>query len=84
MALLHRRQWLLKHLPSGQYLQAVQGRQILWTQQPDQARHWMTPDRVVAILKADPDLFGNITDMELVELVFTASSATPPQWHCHA
>jgi hypothetical protein len=82
--LLHRRQWLLKHQPSGQYLQAVQGRQILWTQQPDQAFHWMNPDRVVAIVKADPDLFGNISEMELVEQDFTADPTAPHLWHCNA
>lgn len=82
--LLHRRQWLLRHLPSGQYLQAVQGRQTLWTQQPDQACHWMTPDRVVAIVKADPDLFGNISEMELVEQDFTADPTAAHLWHCNA
>lgn len=58
-------------------------RQVIWTLLPEQAYAWMTPDRVAAILYADPELFGELSDLELVPMVYTASTAAPSEWSCH-
>jgi hypothetical protein len=71
------------HRPTGRYLQAVESRQVIWTLQPDQAYAWLTPDRVVAIVHTDPELFGELSELELVPMVYTASSAAPLTWSCH-
>lgn len=58
-------------------------RQVIWTLLPEQAYAWMTPDRVAAILHADPELFGELSDLELVPMVYTASTAAPSEWSCY-
>ena len=83
-SLLQRRQWVLMHRPTGRFLQSVQGRQIIWTEQPDQAFPWMNPDRIASMVKADPELFGDINALQLVEQTYVAHPSLPYQWSCNA
>jgi len=83
-SLLRRRQWVLMHRPTGRFLQSVQGRQIIWTEQPDQAFPWMNPDRIASMVKADPELFGDINALQLVEQTYVAHPSLPYQWSCNA
>ena len=81
--LLHRRQWVLLNPTTGQYLQSVQGRQAIWTKQPEQAFPWMDTERVATMVKADPDLFGDPSALQMVEQTYVAHPCLPHQWSCN-
>jgi hypothetical protein len=69
---------------TGLYLQEVEGRQAIWTKQPDQAFPWMNTDRIASMVKADPELFGDINALQLVEQTYVAHPSLPYQWSCNA
>jgi len=83
-SLIHRRQWVLMHQPTGRFLQEVQGRQAIWTKQPDQAFPWMNPERIATMVKADPELFGDSNALQLVEQTYVAHPSLPHQWSFNA
>lgn len=80
---LQRRQWVLLNPATGQYLHSVQGRQAIWTAQPEEAFPWMNSERVAAMVKADPELFGDPTALQLVEQTYLARPSLPHLWSCH-
>ena len=83
-SLLRRRQWVLMNQQTGLFLQEVQGRQVIWTKQPEQAFPWMNPERISTMVKADPELFGDSNALQLVQQTYFAHPCLPHLWSCNA
>jgi hypothetical protein len=84
LPLLVRRQWVLMRLPSGLYLRTINGRQVEWTEHPGLAFGWLSTEPVQAMVKADPELFGDSRQLQAVELTYVADRQPPYDWICHA
>ena len=80
---LVRKQWVVQHQGTGQYLRAIDGRQVVWTGNPALAHQWLTTEAIVAMLQSDPELFGDLTQLRAVELSFTADPLRPTAWSFH-
>jgi hypothetical protein len=69
---------------TGLYLQAIDGRQVIWTEHPDQAFGWLSTEPIRTMLLADPELFGDPTQLLAVELTYLAHLQAPHRWFCNA
>lgn len=81
---LHRKQWFLKHQTSGQYLQSIGGRELIWTEHPAMAHAWLSTEPIRAMLLTDPELFGDLSQLQAIEHTFVASTQAPHDWVFYA
>lgn len=83
-SLLQRNQWLLQHATTGQFLQAIAGRELVWTDHPGLAHCWLTTFAIAKVIKSDPDLFGDASLLQAVARTYVAHPQAPHHWICNA
>jgi hypothetical protein len=84
VSLLQRSQWLLQHVLTGQFLQAIEGREVVWTDHPGLAHCWLTTSAITNVLKSDPDLFGDASLLRATARTYVAHPQAPHHWICNA
>ena len=84
VSLLQRKQWLLQHVKSGQFLQTIAGREVVWTDHPGLAHCWLTTCAITNMLKSDPDLFGDASLLRAAAHTYVAHPQAPHHWICNA